>query len=242
MPASFTKPALMTAILTVAVCVAAVLVLTNTARRANTAASDAQDQAAADLFASMLIPEFEARDQDNTPRDRTIFNNRETNLARGLPPRYTILTFAFTRCVTVCPITTGQMIRVQQAIKDLPGGTDPSTRKFQLVSFSVDPVRDTPEAMRTHAESFADFSIWTFLTTDQPTVDQVVQEGLGFALEPEKGSKIDLGAGQSMENIIHPSKLLLISPEGTVVGMYRGLDEEDVDRLIQRIQRLNTQR
>ncbi|MFM9956651.1 MAG: SCO family protein [Phycisphaerales bacterium] len=210
-------------------------------------ASPAHDAADADLYASMTIPEFVARDQEGRERGRSIF---EACLPTG--GRYTILNFIFTRCVTVCPITTGQMIRVQQAIKDLPGyapASEPAgggAGKFQLVSFSVDPLRDTPESLRAHAEGFADFGVWTFLTSDQATVSAVVEKGLGFALEPEKGSKIDLGDGQSMENIIHPSKLLLIAPtdNGTgckVIGMYRGLEEEDVDRLIARIQRMNTE-
>ncbi len=200
------------------------------------------DGAGADVYASMVIPPFEARDQEGRPRDRSIFE-------AGQPGggRYTVLNFIFTRCVTVCPITTGQMIRVQQAIKDLPGyapaseGQRGGANKFQLVSFSVDPQRDTPASLKAHAEGFADFEVWTFLTSDQATVSAVVEKGLGFALGPEKGSRIDLGNGESMENIIHPSKLLLISPQGKVVGMYRGLDEEDVGRLIERIRRLNAE-
>jgi protein SCO1/2 len=185
----------------------------------------------ADVLASMVIPEFRAVDQSGTARDRSIFTR---------PGRYTVLNFVFTRCITVCPITTGQMIRVQEAIKEIPGGE--AGGRFQLVSFSVDPTRDTPAALKAHAEGFADFTLWTFLTSDAETVKGVVERGLGFALEEEKGSRIDLGGGDSMSNIIHPSKLLLVSPEGKVVGMYRGLDEEDVTRLIERIKGISRER
>jgi protein SCO1/2 len=195
----------------------------------------------ADVLASMVIPEFRAVDQSGAPRDRSIFTK---------PGRYTVLNFVFTRCITVCPITTGQMIRVQEAIKEIPGGAAGESGaggasgggRFQLVSFSVDPTRDTPAALKAHAEGFADFTLWTFLTSDAETVKGVVERGLGFALEEEKGSKIDLGGGESMSNIIHPSKLLLISPEGKVVGMYRGLDEDDVGRLIERIRGISRER
>ncbi len=194
----------------------------------------------AEVLASMSIPEFRARDQDGREQSRAVFTR---------PRTYTVLNFVFTRCITVCPITTGQMIRVQEAIKEIPGHdrpVDPSTasmgKRFQLVSFSVDPVRDTPEAMKAHSEPFADPSLWTFLSSDAETVKSVVERGLGFALEEEQGSKIDLGGGESMMNIIHPSKLLLISPEGKVVGMYRGLDENDVSRLISRIKATSRER
>lgn len=194
----------------------------------------------AEVLASMTIPEFRAKDQEGREQTRGVFTR---------PRTYTVLNFVFTRCITVCPITTGQMIRVQEAIKEIPGHdrpVDPSSaptgKRFQLVSFSVDPVRDTPEAMKAHAADFADFSLWTFLSSDAETVKAVVERGLGFALEEEQGSKIDLGGGESMMNIIHPSKLLLISPEGKVIGMYRGLDEDDVSRLISRIKAMSRER
>lgn len=168
----------------------------------------------------MTIPEFSAKNQDGAGVDRSIFTR---------PGRYVVLNFIFTHCVTVCPITTGQMIRIQEAAASIP------SEKLALVSFSVDPERDTPEALRSHASGFADFSRWSFLSADAATVQVVVAKGLGFALEEELGATIDLGGGQSMNNIVHPSKILLISPEGRVVGMFRGLDEDDVNRLIKRL-------
>lgn len=221
----------------VALVAAAILATLGTGRTgtpADPASRPAPDEDAVpsgDHFASMNIPEFRGVDQSGTPRDRSIFTK---------PERYTVLNFVFTRCVTVCPITTGQMVRVQGAIKDLPRppGADPGDR-FQIVSFSVDPAHDTPEALKAHAETFADFSVWTFLTADAPTLQSVVEKGLGFALEEDRSASIDLGNGESMSNIVHTSKVLLVSPEGKVVAMYRGLDETDIDRLIKRIERTN---
>lgn len=197
------------------------------------AAPDADSQSP-DLFASMTIPEFRAVDQSGIARDRSIFTK---------PGRYTVLNFVFTRCITVCPITTGQMVRVQSAIKDLPRspGTGAGER-FQIVSFSVDPTHDTPEALKAHAEPFADFSVWNFLAADAPTVRGVVEKSLGFALEEDRNAPIDLGNGESMSNIVHTSKVLLVSPEGKVIAMFRGLDEADIGRLIKRIERLNQER
>lgn len=177
----------------------------------------------AGVLSSMVIPEFRAVDQEGREVGRSVFT---------APRRYTVLNFVFTRCVTVCPITTGQMSRVQEAVRDIPASV------VQLVSFSVDPEHDTPAALKEHASGFADFSRWTFVTADAQTVKAVVETGLGFALESDEKQRIDLGGGASMANIVHPSKLLLISPEGKVTGMYRGMDEEDVSRLIARLRRL----
>lgn len=180
----------------------------------------ADDQSALD---SMHIPEFTARDQEGRAVDRSIFTK---------PGRYSVLSFVFTRCVTVCPITTGQLTRLQGLIRSIP------TDRVQIVSLSVDPQHDTPATLKEHAASFADFARWTFLSADQATVNAIVEKGLGFALETDTKSTIDLGGGNSMNNIVHPSKFLLISPEGSVVGMYRGMDEDDVNRLILRLRAL----
>lgn len=174
----------------------------------------------AEVLESMTIPEFVGKDQNGRAVGRSIFTQ---------PGRYVVLNFVFTHCVTVCPITTGQMIRVQEASKEI------AASRLHLVSFSVDPGRDTPEAMLAHAQGFADFERWTFVSTDAEAVKNVVEKGLGFALEDDPKSTIDLPDGTRMNNIVHPSKMLLISPEGKVVGMFRGLDEEDVGRLIKQL-------
>lgn len=214
---------------------------------AGTSSGDSASAQDAETLASMTIPEFRAVDQDGREQSRAIFTR---------PRTYTVLNFVFTRCTTVCPITTGQMVRVQDAIKEIPGqgaAADSASapigstaaaagKQFRLVSFSVDPQRDTPAAMKAHAEAFADFSLWTFIGSDASTVKAVVEQGLGFALEEEKGARIDLGNGESMANIIHPSKMLLVSPEGNIVGMYRGMDEDDVSRLIARLKAISRER
>lgn len=166
------------------------------------------------VLVSMHIPEFHAFDQDARPVGRELFLGH-----------CTVLHFAFTHCVTVCPITTAKMMRVQDAAKLLKG-------KVKLVSISVDPAHDTPEQLRSHAHEWADFSIWTWISADQPTLESIVGSGLGFPLDTDAKSTIDLGNGQSMSNIRHTSRLLLLDPAAKVIGMYDGTDDADISRLI----------
>src|SRR5699024_853354 len=67
--------------------------------------------------------------------------------------------FIFTNCTTVCLPMTANMGKLQSKLED--EGLD----DVKLVSFSVDPDRDTPEVLAEYAEeNGADLDRWTFLT------------------------------------------------------------------------------
>jgi protein SCO1/2 len=63
----------------------------------------------------------------------------------------------FTRCAGPCPIITGHMKSLEDAL--------PKTSGAKLVTLTTDPDFDTPAMMKRYGERFdADFSRWTFLT------------------------------------------------------------------------------
>ncbi len=77
----------------------------------------------------------------------------------------TILSFIFTSCddVNGCPLATYVMRSVQDALQ-----TDPATAdKARLVSFSFDPLFDTPDIIAAYGAQFRDPEAdWQFLTTE----------------------------------------------------------------------------
>lgn len=151
-------------------------------------------------LARFRIPEFVMIDQDGASVDQSIFDGR-----------YTVLDFVFTNCPFVCPGMTGAMAKLQDNVAD----TD-----ARFVSISVDPVRDTPEALRRFAAEYgADESTWRFLTGSEPEM-QKVAGALGMVVQDDPGTPIDLGEGETMSNIIHPSRLLLIGPERQLLGLW----------------------
>ena len=84
--------------------------------------------------------------------------------------RTLLLDFIFTQCPGPCPISTARHVQVQRAI---PAAL---RDEIQLVSISLDPENDTPEAMRAYAESRGvSCDNWSFLSGDPETVDAVVR-------------------------------------------------------------------
>src|SRR5258705_7026696 len=69
------------------------------------------------------------------------------------------VTFIFTMCTATCPVLTPMMSFVQDQL-----GSD-FGEKISFVSITVDPERDTPEALKEYAQAFgADLVGWSFLT------------------------------------------------------------------------------
>ena len=86
----------------------------------------------------------------------------------------TVLSFIFTTCddVNGCPLATYVMRSVQDALQ-----ADPQTaNKARLVSFSFDPLFDTPDVIDAYGAQFrADGFDWQFLTTEgAATLDPIL--------------------------------------------------------------------
>jgi protein SCO1/2 len=62
----------------------------------------------------------------------------------------------FTSCKDVCPLETANLVQLRKVLGERVG------RDVHLYSISIDPKRDTPEALKAYAEKFG--ADWTFLT------------------------------------------------------------------------------
>ena len=79
-----------------------------------------------------------------------------------------VVDFIYTTCTTICPIFTATMASVQEKLADVAG------RDLQLISMTVDPLRDTPQRLKAYAgKHHARFDNWSFLTGAKGDVDGV---------------------------------------------------------------------
>ena len=79
-----------------------------------------------------------------------------------------VVDFIYTTCTTICPIFTATMASVQEKLADVSG------RDLQLISMTVDPLRDTPPRLKAYAgKHHARFDNWSFLTGTKADVDAV---------------------------------------------------------------------
>jgi len=96
-----------------------------------------------------------------------------------LEDKVVLINFVFTHCLDSCPTQSSKLSEVQSLLDGLIG------REVHLVSISVDPEQDTPEALRLYAEHFNAGSGWTFLTGSKGNVTEVVRRLGQLTTTPE---------------------------------------------------------
>jgi protein SCO1/2 len=130
-----------------------------------------------------------------------------TFASSSLAGKVWVCDFIFTRCAGPCPLLTGNMVSLQQALRDT---------SVELVTFSVDPDYDTPEVLRAYARQWgADPTRWTLLTGEMATI-QAVAKAMLAAVEPAHGD----------QPIIHNTNLFIVDAEGNIRGPYAGQEPD----------------
>ena len=138
-----------------------------------------------------------------------------------------IADFFFTSCPSICPKLTRNMKKLQTAFKK----TDSLVR---FVSFTVDPVRDTVQALKAYGDKFGiDHDTWFMLTGDRNELYDIALNE--FKASIASNGNIDTG-------FIHTDRFFLLDKERVVRGWYSGLDSVNLDKLIKDVVLLNMER
>lgn len=151
------------------------------------------------------IPEVQLTSQDGKPFATSSYNGKVS-----------IADFFFASCGGTCPRMTSQLSRVQAAF--------PNNPEFKIVSFTVDPVRDSVAALQAYAERFkADTAQWKFVTGPKKSLYDLARFGYFLPVEPGNGDT---------EDFIHSDQLILVDRNAIIRGYYNGTDSAAVDSLI----------
>ena len=119
----------------------------------------------------------------------------------------TIISFIFTRCPDICPVTSMKMRDLQEQTFDVGD-------KVKLLSISIDPAYDTPARLTEYAHRYgADPTRWRFITGPTDRVFALVEKGLMTSMMPE-------GELNGVPKIAHRGYLLLIDPSLHMRGFF----------------------
>lgn len=131
---------------------------------------------------------------------------------RGTP---WVASFVFTHCTSVCPVITHKMAALGDSL-EAEGLLGTGAR---LVSFTVDPARDTPAVLREYAAGFGSRrpEQWMFLTGTPPeAVREMIQTGFKLTASAPPGH--DHGGGEYQ--VMHSPRVVLVDALGQVRGLY----------------------
>ena len=133
-----------------------------------------------------------------------------------------VLEFFFTTCPSICPKMNQSMLIIEKKFFGNPN--------FGIVSITIDPMHDTPEVLKSHAELLGvKSSNWNFLTGDRQTIFDLANKG--FNLYAGENSKVNGG-------FEHSGMFALIDKNGNIrcrkdefgnpILYYDGLDKKGV--------------
>ena len=135
-----------------------------------------------------------------------------------LKGRVVLINFIFTNCPDACPMVTHKLMQVRnlmaESIKD----------DVWFISVSVDPERDTPEAMKEFAtKQGVDESRWLFLTGSKENLTHIVKKLGQYTQEVEAHSTLMLAGNDRTR---HWTRVMPMVPPDGVAQQLRALAEE----------------
>jgi protein SCO1/2 len=137
-----------------------------------------------------------------------------------------VANFFFTHCPVICPKMTKNLKKVQNAY----GGNS----NLLLISFSVDPERDSVKRLQEFAHHFGiDESNWQLLTGSKKEIYRLARKSFQVVATDGDGGTDDF---------IHSSKLILIDRQKRIRGYYDGTDENETEQLIKDIKKLENEK
>jgi len=119
--------------------------------------------------------------------------------------------FIYTNCPAECPLMTSRMHAIQKKVRD--------DADVELVSISVDPLRDTPQALDSFAKRFGGpTDRWVFLTGSPDTVHLLAYT--------------TFHVGDVIDKIEHSTKFILVDKRGDIRGYYSSFDQDGIPQLL----------
>lgn len=143
--------------------------------------------------------------------------------SKDLKGKIWVTDFFFTTCSTICPRMTDQMKRLNGLLSDMQS-------EVQFISFSINPIHDTPSQLKLYRKHHEiDAKNWVFLTGDEADTHRLGIEDF----------KVFAGQDDLAEDgYAHSEAFTLVDKEGYVRGVYNVADVKQVDQLEKDIRKL----
>jgi protein SCO1/2 len=154
------------------------------------------------------------------------FLNQNGNIksSKDFKNKVRLVDFFFTSCPTICPKMTVNMKKIQQLINT------GCLNNIELLSFTVDPSRDSVEKLKEYCNTYnVDSKNWNMLTGDQNSIYDV---GVNGFLVPNQEDALAPGG------FLHSEKMILIDKKNRIRGYYDGTDSLNIPIIVQHIKSL----
>ena len=156
---------------------------------------------------------------------KLINQNGDTITQEAYKDKIYVADFFFTRCMTICPVMTNNIAKLQDVfIND---------DDVKFISHSVTPIMDSVPVLKQYAiDKGVIDSKWNITTGPKKHIYDLARKSY-FAV-------LDEGDG-GLQDFIHTENFILVDKKRQIRGFYDGTDNEDIQRLIADIKLLQSQ-
>ncbi len=145
-----------------------------------------------------------------------INQNGDTITQKNYEGKIYVADFFFTRCMTICPVMTNNISKLQEVFKN--------DDDVMFLSHSVTPVMDSVPILREYADKKGVIDAkWNITTGDKKHIYNLSRKSY-FAV-------LDEGDG-GLQDFVHTENFVLVDKKRQIRGFYDGTDNEDIERLI----------
>jgi protein SCO1/2 len=149
----------------------------------------------------------------------------ETVTTKDWENKIVVANFFFSHCPSICPKMTRNLKSVQQAYA--------GSNEILIVSFSVDPERDSVSVLNKYANRFAiNETSWQLLTGAKKEIYKLARNSFQVTATDGDGGENDF---------IHSNKIILVDRTKHIRGYYDGTDEKETAQLIKDIKKLENE-
>ncbi len=174
----------------------------------------------ADFIPELVDKSLQETNKNHTISDFNLINqNGEIVTQEDYKDKIYITDFFFTRCQSICPIMTNNMVKIQEEFLD---DTD-----IMMLSLSVTPVMDSIPVLREYATTKGVIdSKWNITTGDKKHIYELARKSYFAVVEKGDGG---------MQDFIHTPNFILVDKKKQIRGIYDGTDDDEIIRLIKDI-------
>lgn len=145
---------------------------------------------------------------------------------KDLEDKIVVVDFFFASCAEQCLVLGQRMAEVHRLLGDADD--------VRLLSLTVDPRSDTPQALARYAPRFTDdTNRWWFVTGDKPALYNLIQQSFLLPSGENEDDRANFSNG-----FIHSDKIALVDARGVVRAYFDGLAGNTPQRIVEAIDKL----
>lgn len=173
----------------------------------------------ADVTAELVDTTLHYVKKYHTIADFSLINqNGKTITQDDYKDKIYVADFFFTTCQTICPIMTGHMVKIQEALKD--------DHEVLLLSHTVTPEIDTVAQLKKYAlEHGVNDLKWNLVTGDKKEIYDLARKSYLAAKD----------VPYSDNDLVHTENFVLVDKKKRIRGFYDGTDPDAIEKLLEDI-------